>query len=466
MLAFLSMLGCQPAQHHVLLRVHSLSDVADVRLLVLALDSGRRHEERIHRVDLTAAQIAEQPIHLTVDLTRAQSATVLIHIHATTPTGEHLYATRCYPVSGVVVDDVLLFGPLGALDIDGDGFITDPSTICRELGPEGNETGCDGDPYLCPDSVASDCSEGNPSIHPGARTICRDTIDQDCDGMDEPCGDFDGDGYPACAEEMTEGCDCDDGLRTINPDATDTCNDGIDQDCSGADACCDADMDGVVQCSDGYPDCNDADPSIPADVEVCNGIDDNCNRQVDELDECRGPDLDGDGETACGYEGRGPPCDCNDCDPGINTSAREVCGNAVDEDCDGMLDVGCVANDADGDGADANHDCNDADPLFFPPSVGREAIDRCGDGMSNNCIPGEDTSCDLDLDGDGWVEPEGCEGNPAIRPDAEETCNGIDDDCDGKVDEGLSSGTDTGCANGAPIAFPMEFTHCGSCRRT
>jgi hypothetical protein len=84
-----------------------------------------------------------------------------------------------------------------------------------------------------------------------------------------------------------------------------------------------------------------------------------------------------------------------------------------------MFNAGCVANDADGDGADADHDCNDADALFFPPSVGREAIDRCEDGMSNNCIPGEVSSCAGVLDGDGYVEPPACEGNPLIRPGAE-----------------------------------------------
>ncbi len=42
----------------------------------------------------------------------------------------------------------------------------------------------------------------------------------------------------------------------------------------------------------------------------------------------------------------------------------------------------------------------------------------------------------VDLDGDGFAAPEDCDDNdPAINPDAAELCNGVDDDCDGTIDE-------------------------------
>src|SRR5690606_11251711 len=288
-----------------------------------------------------------------------------------------------------------------------------------------------------------DCVEGDERIHPGARTICLDGIDQDCDGEDEPCGDQDGDGYDACPAVPTGPCDCDDSLESINPGAVDICNDGIDQDCDGADACCDLDGDGYPQCANGRPDCDDADPEVnPSKLEVCDGIDNDCNGLVDELEECRAPDQDGDGFPACGREEPGQPCDCNDCDPTVHPGAREICGNGVSEACPaGEPDASCPAVDADGDGVPPPLDCDDNDPQFFPPQNGREPIERCGDGLANNCIPSDaDRGCpDADIDGDGFVEPPGCEGNPAINPDMPEICNNIDDDCDGFIDEGAPS---------------------------
>jgi len=50
-----------------------------------------------------------------------------------------------------------------------------------------------------------------------------------------------------------------------------------------------------------------------------------------------------------------------------------------------------------------------------------------------------------DPDGDGFGSSQDCATkNPDVFPGAEETCNGIDDDCDGKIDR---AGGDPGCSS-------------------
>ncbi|HJS53104.1 MAG TPA: MopE-related protein, partial [Chitinophagaceae bacterium] len=136
----------------------------------------------------------------------------------------------------------------------------------------------------------------------------------------------------------------------------------------------------------GNGDCDDNNNAVhPGSAEVCgNGIDDDCDGQTDEA--CGSPDNDSDGYTT--VQG-----DCNDSNATIHPGATEICGNSIDDDCDGQVDEGCVNPDNDGDGyTTAQGDCND--------------------------------------------------NSAAIHPGAAETCsNSIDDDCDGQVDEGCNAST-------------------------
>jgi hypothetical protein len=87
----------------------------------------------------------------------------------------------------------------------------------------------DGDGFFGPDN---DCDDANAGRFPGNREIQGDGIDQDCDGIDPPNLDRDGDGATAAPA----GRDCDDADPQRAPDKKEIPENGIDDDCDGVDA--------------------------------------------------------------------------------------------------------------------------------------------------------------------------------------------------------------------------------------
>jgi hypothetical protein len=321
----------------------------------------------------------------------------------------------------------------------------------------------DGDGYDHDAYGGADCDDSDAAVNPGASETWYDGVDSDCDGANDY--DADGDGYAA---DGYGGADCDDAAADINPGVTETWYDGVDSDCDGA-SDYDADGDGFDSDAYGGTDCDDADAGVnPGEADAWyDGVDSDCDGASDY-------DADGDGYDSDAYGGS----DCDDSDGAVNPGATEMC-NGVDDDCDGLtdgrdpdvVDMTQWWADFDSDGyggwrlslwactqpsnyVDNRDDCDDGDASSYP------GADEYCDGADNDCDGDVDEAGALDeatwyadSDGDGYGDasstqdacnqPSGyvsdatdCDDSDAvINPGVAELCNGVDDDCDGAVDE-------------------------------
>ncbi len=96
-------------------------------------------------------------------------------------------------------------------------------------------------------------------------------------------------------------------------------------------------------------------------------------------------DVDGDGYTSIG-SCSGSADDCNDNDASVNPGAAEIC-DGIDNNCDGQIEEGLTPTDVDGDGyydaglcAGVAEDCNDIDATIHP-----DALDIPYDGIDQDC---------------------------------------------------------------------------------
>lgn len=140
-------------------------------------------------------------------------------------------------------------------------------------------------------------------------------------------------------------------------------------------------------------------------------------------DPCLAGQLDADGDN---YPAS---VDCDDSDETVNPGAAEVCGNDIDEDCDGTAQECAVPPvDEDQDGSPVDSDCDDQDPERYPenPEVECDGIDNdcdckelCQGVETNVCNPpAPDAGA---ANPDAAVVPNPPDDAGAVAPDASET---------------------------------------------
>jgi len=209
---------------------------------------------------------------------------------------------------------------------------------------------------------------------------------------------------------------------------------------------------------------------VPA-PEVCDGVDNDCNSAVD--------DVPGRGEACAITNEHGSCAGVRDCAPGSEelvcvgqTPAPERC-NYLDDDCDGVVDngfddlnqscfegvgacrrFGFVVCTADGTGTTCNAVAGAPSPELC------DGVDNDCDGLTDEDFPDKGKLCSAGLgvcrafgnfictaDGLG-VE---CDAVPLTG--GAEVCDGLDNDCDGVVDNGFID---------AQGRYVLD-THCGNC---
>jgi hypothetical protein len=433
-------------------------------------------------------------------------------------------------------------------DLDGDGYCREGKDLssprdgdCLDPGETTNDIDCDdtkitvnsGARENCFDTIDNDCDN---LIDKADTAVCTGEADFDDDGFCPVGVDSNNNGNCLDPGENTATGDCDDQNAQVKPGATELCRDGLDNNCNGAadlgDSQCFsvADRDGDGHCPSGIDkddngdclgdqeqdatqaDCNDQNDKVsPSVKEDClDKIDNDCDLLIDVADnlgdasDCRAyVDSDGDGYCAAGEDfflpkdglciSPGENVGFNDCvenNASASPMGKEICGDQVDNDCDGSADLfddECSSfRDFDRDGycwggqdlsKPRDGDCIDPGEQIEPneskcgrqggidpdkrPTVSPGAFEHCRDNLDNDCdgaVDQNDLYCQSteDMDGDGYcplgkdlsMPPDGdcadldertsdsdCnESDPATGPGNKERCfENVDNDCDTKV---------------------------------
>lgn len=273
----------------------------------------------------------------------------------------------------------------------------------------GIDDDCDGTPDDNPNDVGSPCPSGIPGICADGIETCvqgaiicvpiESPVAETCNGIDDNCnGNID--------ENVTRSCmtACGPGLEQCNMGAFGACQvtNPPDETCNGVDDDCDGEIDEDVAevgqlcdtgalgpCGEGTNVCENGvlkcEAAVGPSPETCDGEDNDCDGDTDE--DANGLLLTED----CGA----CPAGTRVCENGAWTSCSlnnfEVC-NGADSNCDGLADNDTACRVVCGDRtAVGTLSCGGVSTCELPGEI-------CGDGIDNDCDGTVDTNCEPDLD--------------------------------------------------------------------
>ena len=314
-----------------------------------------------------------------------------------------------------------------------------PDPVCAPVGERCCVDGDYDDHGVGVGCRGTDCDDTDPGVHSDAPEVC-DTVDNDCDGEADEGNPGGGvvcaTGLPgACGPGVTE---CREGTVSCVPEAgeTDEVCDGLDNDCNGwvdegtdllalTRSCYDgpAGTEGLGACTAGVQTCAGGEyracvGQVLPSTEVCDGADNDCDGVADD-----------------GNPGGGMPCTTTD--PGVCAAGVAEC-RAGTVQCVGPIAPGSQPEICDW----LDNDCDGEIDEDFG---GRGAACTVGLGI---CRRSGVTACDATDP----TAPATCSVVPGT-PNPAETCDYVDDDCDGQTDEGFR--------NLAGVYFTVA--NCGAC---
>ena len=373
------------------------------------------------------------------------------------------FVNTCVPITPQTTSD-----PCDGFDNDCDGYVDEDfistTTNCG-IG-------------ACQNNGVTSCVNGNVIDSCVAGTTA-DSLDDNCNGIDDNCNGQIDEGYvPTSTQCGTGACTSSGTLQCVNGNTVDSCDpkspsaddncDGIDNDCDGY---VDEDFEpypircgticsvfGEIVCvANGLHDTC----AVPSSIDFCDGQDNDCDGYVDEDAQnrpitCGLGVCEADGKEEC-TDGSYQPF-CTPLEP--QSSVDDTC-DGLDNNCNGETDEGFVGS-------------------SITCGVGvcqKTNTTSCDDGVLNNvCIPGHpqssiDNVCDgKDNDCDGYVDEDyinfpitcgvgyckntgykecigGVINNDCTEKEplssSDNTCDGVDDNCNGQTDEGFEGSSIT-----------------------